>query len=210
MSNPKKVFLITYGASSPNLTHEMLGDEGVMVDECYTLEQRDLKYTLVNVPARIRSENLLCRLQNIKEKHNVILQEIVGYEAVAGFYGMNNELEDHPGFKLMVKHISALHAWMLTGEVGTNPKGLFWTFLPDQELSVMNRAQLLKWGKHYKKELNEMKRKLHESEDEIGALQVENSELRAGNSELLESNKRLRTKVAALRTLYQSSSAQAT
>jgi hypothetical protein len=202
MPNPKKIFLITYGASSPNLTHEMLNDEGIIVDECYTLEQRDLKYSLLNVPNRIRVDNMTIRFRNIKEKHNVILQEIVGYDAITGYYGMNNELEEHPGFKLMVKHISTMSAWMRSGEFSTNSKGIFWTFIPDQDLSAMNRAQLLKWAKHHKKETIEVKRKLDETEEEIGVLQVENEDHQNEIMELRESNKRLRAKVDALRTLY--------
>ena len=200
MSNPKKIFLITYGASSPNLTHAVLRNESIIVDECYTLEQRDLKYTLIHVPSRIRVENMLSRLENMKETNALILQEITGYQAVTGFYGITDELEEHPGFKLIIQNFDKLHSWLRDEDIHTSTKSLLWQFKQEKNPSTMSRGQLLKYIKQQQKENEESKRKLGDAEDENVTLQVENTDLR-------NANKRLRTKVSALRALYQYSTA---
>ena len=70
----KRNWLITYGASYPSITHELLDSSHIQADECYTLTQRDLKYTLINATDCLRSSAVVLLLK----ANHIIPQEVLG------------------------------------------------------------------------------------------------------------------------------------
>ena len=198
-SSPKKLWLITYGASSPNITQEMLYHNSIKPDEVFTLEQRDLKYTLIHIKKRSRFESLEKCMHQLHERHKIILQDIVGYQAIMGFCSMNDEISDHPGFKLMVQNISSLHAWAIFDDPS---KGLLWKYSPHVDYKQLTKSQVITLLNKRDEALVERKRKSDEDESIIEVLQAENSEKDAAIKKLEDDNKRLCSKVSALRALY--------
>lgn len=195
-SNPKRIWLITYGASSPSITNEMLIAHGINADEIYTLEQRDLKYTLLNVKKRARIEQLeQCTLE-LQSSHRVILQEILGYQAITGFYSMNQELNEHPGFKLILSNMVSVHSW---ASFGDSSKGLLWKYNPHVDPMQLTKRQLVKLVNEYRK------RKLEENEETNELIQAELAEQRVTIRKLEDENRRLADKVVDLRALYHAS-----
>ena len=205
-TNPKRIWLITYGASSPNITHAMLQEGNITVDECYTLEQRDLKYTLVNVPSRARLEYLEKCMQTLKENHNIILQNIPGYEPLAGYYSSNEELAEHPGLKLIIHHFGDIDKWSKVGNAHTKKTSIVWRFISPADLSTWTKPQLLAAFNERTEQLNENKRKLQAAESEIRALETEVSSKQLENNRLEKRIKVLQDKVAAMTALYNAAS----
>ena len=78
MPHARKIWLMTYGASAPSITSEMLRAAGFAVKECYTLTQRDFKYTLL----RFRKRVYRSHLSAFAEEHGVIEQCIPGYDSI--------------------------------------------------------------------------------------------------------------------------------
>jgi hypothetical protein len=206
-TNPKRIWLITYGASSPNITHDMLEEENIISDECYTLEQRDLKYTLVNIPTRVRWECLDKCMKNLKESRNIILQNITGYDSLAGFYGPNEELAEHPGLKLIVHHFQGVHKWSKTGDAQLNKTSIMWKFITPADLSTWAKPKLVAALKEKTEELSENKRKLQTAESEIQVLEAELNAKQSENDRLQKRIKTLQDKVAAITALYNAASA---
>ena len=194
-----RLWLITYGASSPNITHEMLYYNSVKPDEVFTLEQRDLKYTLMYIKKRARVESIENCMHQLQKSHKVILQEIVGYQAIMGYYSMNQEFTDHPGFKLMVQNISSLHSW---ANFDDPSRGLLWKYSPHVNYKELTKPQVITLLNERDAALNERKRKSDEDDSTIELLQTESSEKDATIKKLEDENKRLCSKVSALRALY--------
>ena len=173
---------------------------GIVPDELYTLEQRDLKYTLIYIKKRMRVEVLEKCMDSLNESHRVILQEIVGYQAVMGYYSLSNEVEDHPGFKLIVHNMSSVLRW---NKVNEDPsQGLLWKYDPSVDHKKLSRAQAIALLDAHKAESVERKRKFEELELENDGLHLENVELQIEKKKLEEEVTRLGSKVTALRALY--------
>lgn len=205
-TNPKRIWLITYGASSPNITHNTLEEENIIADECYTLEQRDLKYTLVNIPNRVRRECLDKCMKNLKESSNIILQNITGYDSLAGFYGRNEELAEHPGLKLIVHHFQDVHKWSKTGDAHTKKTSIMWKFITPADLSTWTKPRLIAALKEKTEELIDNKRKLQAAESEIQVFETELNAKQSENDRLQKRIKTLQVKVSAITALYNAAS----
>jgi len=205
-SNPKRAWLITYGAASPGITHDMLREVKLIVDECHTLEQRDLKYTLINVPKRARHEYLVKCMLQLKEKYGIILQEIMGYESISGFHSPCQELRGHPGFCLMLENLPVVHKWLETGDVKTNKASLLHKFVAPDDLSSLGTKRLIQIIKEKTSELNDKKRKLEEAESENSMLEHQLVLKESENKELHKSVKHLKEQNSALKALYHAAS----
>ena len=129
----------------------MLDEFGLTVQECYTVQWRESKYTLIHLYSRIRHSTLEKKMNELNEKYSIIQTEIIGYESMAGNC-LKTELEHHPGFRKMVelanKKCPSLHAWMKEKDIFTNKKGLLWQFIevpPDQATPSQMKLMLTKW-----------------------------------------------------------------
>ena len=147
----KTIWLITYGAGCQDISPEILNDCGLPVQECYTVQWRESKYTLVHLCARTRRYAIETKMKEMNQKYKIIQSQILGYESVAGNF-QKTELEQHPGFQRMIellnKQCQSLQCWMREKDVFTNKKGLLWSFLeasPDQASLSQMKRMVSKW-----------------------------------------------------------------
>lgn len=145
----KHLWLVTYTASSADLTAEMLHAKGVMCDECHTIAWRESKYTLVHLGTanKLRASKLRNALVLIERDSGIMQSHIVGYDALCSNDKVDSCVEEHPGFRRIVQLLneapSELRSWMAHGCVRTNRRGVLWKFIHSTDPTEKSRAQLL-------------------------------------------------------------------
>ena len=148
----KKLWLITYGAACKDITHEILIEQGVSIDECYTAKWRESKYTLIHCSKgnRLSPEALTKIVEKLKHLHGITLQAtVIGYESLTSVNKQRvDSLEDHPGFRkiteLLNKRSEDLTCWIEGGkDVYEYRKGVLWKSIESTDPSKMTRAQLV-------------------------------------------------------------------
>jgi len=153
----KRIWLVTYGSGCPSVTHDMLRERGVYVDECYTVTWRESKYTLFRLSKqnRFRASTISKVMLSLKESYGIVGSGLFGFGSVSCNDEKKEELLiDHPGFRKMVDVLNdnpdALSWWMVTGDLVSNRKGLLWRHIEMTDPSSMTRAQLMerviKWS----------------------------------------------------------------
>jgi hypothetical protein len=154
----KQIWFLTYGSSFQSITHEVLLDCGLEVDECYTATWRESKYTLFHLQRkhRLRRSAMDKILQQIHYRFNIVPTEIFGFDSVSSNSRSNGELMDHPGFRIMVEQVNreplGLEWWISCGaaELSANRKGLLWKYIESTDARSMTHAQLVtrvqKWA----------------------------------------------------------------
>lgn len=170
--------LITYGASGENITHTLCLEHGsVQVDECYTLIQRDLKYTLLHFSKRV-SRLIVSRLMlSLEQARGIRGACVFGYSVVS----VGEEIKEHPGMAMIIeairKEAETLQCWVLTNDVRTYKRGLLYHYLPGFDIQEMTKMQLVQHVMELKELLQESKAKIVELESSV----VEIHELRRAN-----------------------------
>ena len=77
------IWLLTYGAAGPDITHTMLLDDcKIQVDEVYTTRERVHKYTLIHLKKPLRITSLQKAMKILFERHHIIEGDICGYDAI--------------------------------------------------------------------------------------------------------------------------------
>jgi len=191
MSSCKKV-LVSYGSSGESITHSMLSPySGIIVDECYTLSQRDLKYTLIHSQVRVSKWTMSNILKDLDKNYGIKSTAVFGYDEIS----IGDDIESHPGLKLMIEHIAAksplFQYWMRNGSLGTNARGILYKYLPRDLVEKVTRAQLAQENETLKQEAETLKQ-------ELGSLRARVEELEAVElqvNELQSENRRLRSRV---------------
>jgi len=194
MSRCRK-FLVSYGSSGPNITPQIFDPyPEIKVDECYTLSQRDLKYSLFHSQVRLTKSLFSLILNEIEKKHEIRCTAVFGYDEIQ----MGDEIDSHPGFKKMVELMNAksplFESWMLTGSLETNKRGILYKYLSQGLTGRSTKARLLHQIEVLRQE-NEVLRRENE------ALQVRVSiadALKTENEALREENSRLRSRLTIL------------
>ena len=115
----RRVWLITYGSSSKSITPEICSECGIEIDECYTLTQRDLKYTIIHtIPNKKSLFQIQKVLKEAKRLYDINASNIFGYDPVTA---NDCNLQDHPGMKLMIKCMNEnderFESWLLNGDL---------------------------------------------------------------------------------------------
>jgi len=196
---PKRVWLITYGASSPTITHAICSECGIEIDECYSLTQRDFKYTLIHSNKRKTFLSVKQMLNAAEIAHGIKTSNIFGYDVITG---NTSRLKDHPGMKLMIDHMNRkdinFQHWLSKGNLYSNARGVMHRFLVGTDVSShkLTRTQLEfllgEKCKQFDEEREELRARLIECEQLNEALGEQNDELRA-------KYKRARTEISKLR-----------
>ena len=158
--------LITYGSSGTSITHFMCKQHGsIDVDECYTLTQRDLKYTLLHMRSRVVRSTVASMITRLDEAHGIKCLNVFGYNGVS----IGSEIDDHPGMMLiadnMKRETQSLECWIESGDSRQYRRGLLYYCLPGFEVKEMSRLQLL----NHIKELNA---KIDEDRATIAAMEL--------------------------------------
>ena len=135
--------LITYGSSGVSITYGMCNDRGLLdVDECYTLTQRDLKYTLLHLRTRTVRSAITSMMARFNELYGIKIMNVFGYNGVS----VGAEIDNHPGMMLMIESLKkgspTLDCWAARGDIRKNGRGLLFNYLPGISFKDMTRLQL--------------------------------------------------------------------
>ena len=144
----KCIWLITYAACSPNITHTILRDAGIDCVECHTISWRESKYTLLrlNKSKRTRLSTIKNAMLKMEESRGVRGSHIIGYDTLTS-NTKEGSVKEHPGFMRMVQLLNQksteLESWIKEGDVHTNKRGLLWQHIEDTDPADMTHAQLV-------------------------------------------------------------------
>jgi hypothetical protein len=156
----KQIWLMTYGADCQSITHKMLSECGLEVDECYTVSWRESKYTLIHTQRchRLRRTGMDKIMSKVQSLFQITGSGLFGFDSLS----CNSRLDEagafslvvHPGFRYMVQELkkspSRIEWWMTQGDLKTNRKGMLWKYFDDTPPADMTREQLIKrvtaWG----------------------------------------------------------------
>ena len=204
----KRIWLITYGSSCTSITHKICAEGGIQIDECYTLTQRDLKYTVIHIPKKQTITAIQRMLKHAETLHGVKATNIFGYECIVG---NDSNLQDHPGIQLMIEHMNKksgdFEYWMLKGDIYSNLRGILHKFMINDDRSKMTRSQLEFFLKQqeskYNAKVNDLQQQLIESEqaNEIWCSKYD---------ELKEKHKKARIEISDLKSRLSFFEAEAT
>ena len=139
----KRVWLITYGAGCQSITHEACAEGGVKVDECYTLTERDFKYTLVHTVMRRTLTKMHKMMEKAESARGIKVSNLFGYEPISA---NDTGLRDHPGMNLIIQSMykpeKGLDIWLATGDLSSNAKGLLYPYVTKDNVDQMTKTQL--------------------------------------------------------------------
>jgi len=149
---PRKVWFFSYGASGPSITNTLfISSTGVEIDECYTLTQRDLKYTLIHTNKRISVYCMKNIFKTLESETGIKGFCIFGYDEIT--YG--DRVSEHPGLKLMIEHMNnrspLFDHWLRYGSLETNKRGLLTKFMTSNDLKGMSKIQLIHYIQNHKR-----------------------------------------------------------
>ena len=150
------------------------------IDECHTLTQRDLKYTLFHFKKRVARSTITSMMCRLDEVHGIKSASVFGYEAVS----LGEEIDSHPGMHLIIDSLKrgsdALDIWTAGWDIRKNKHGLLYYHLPGFNIEEMTRVQLLNHMKQLNRTLEEKSTKIVELETTA----IQNEELKAENRRL--------------------------
>jgi uncharacterized protein YdcH (DUF465 family) len=175
MPHARKIWLMTYGASSPSITSDMLRAAGFAVKECYTLTQRDFKYTLLRFSAKV----YLSQLVSFGKEHGVIEQCIPGFDSIAYNRGHGSvDFDGHPGLSLIIENLntrsSALDIWMDEGDCYAD--GMLWDKIECVDYSRMRKTSLVSIIKDTDAKFKNLEERYKALEQQCELLATENAE----------------------------------
>ena len=145
----KQTWLFTYTASSPDISASMLHQNGIKCDECYSVQWRESKYTLIhcNSNNKVRSSKLKKTMASLEIYCGIKQSFIVGYDSLSSNEKAESSIQMHPGFKRMVhalnQHPNELRSWLSEGELATNKRGLLWRYIESTDPKQKTRGQLV-------------------------------------------------------------------
>ena len=102
-SSKKSSWLITYRASGPTITPEMLRtDCKIHVDEIYTTKERVHKYALIHLKKQLREKTISKALSILYDKYHIMLGDIMAYDSIFGEGSTEEEkMSHHIAFKTL-------------------------------------------------------------------------------------------------------------
>jgi hypothetical protein len=106
-TNMKQIWLLTYGASNPYITPEMLKKffkTKIEVDECHSTKDRAMTVTYLNLDKRVRQSSIEKFMKEANEKQGIVQNPTAGYESIASISKKDTPIQEHIGFKLLLKH----------------------------------------------------------------------------------------------------------
>ena len=198
----KRNWLITYGASCQSITHAMLDVHHIRADECYTLVQRDLKYTLIHVPDRLRSASV----DSFLKSYAIVQQEIFGYDALTRNNGQDSStIERHPGFMLIVEHLNTGSQLLEQWPSSPRRNSLLWRHWNGVGIECLSKNELMNRLRVAEQELTAERKARRESDEHAEILAMESDELRRENKRLCRQILNLEGDVKALRCFLRTS-----
>ena len=187
----------------------MASDAGYKVKECYTLTQRDFKYTLIRFVKRVHRKAIF----ELQKLFGVIPQELPGFDSITGIEGSHRDLSEHPGFQLIVEHMNSestlLEIWMKDGDISSNPKGLLWNFRSMPDFNRMRKSKLVDVAKKATENYSSLLTKYKSLEERCDILALEKVECEQELSQLKEKYSALKARNRVLQAFSDSESRKA-
>lgn len=122
----------------------------IKIDECYTLAQRDMKYTLVHATKRVSAHAIAKAMDILEQETGIKRVNIFGYND----FSAGSEIMEHPGMKLIIEHVNKqsplFEYWLEAGDIRSYKRGLLNRFLLSVDLNHMSRIQLLNYIRDFK------------------------------------------------------------
>jgi hypothetical protein len=204
----KKVWLITYGAAGPSINNEMLHSDAKMtITECYTLTQRDFKYTLMKLAIKVRKSAIEHAMECMRLKHDVVLNDITDFESIAS-NADGETILDHPGLKLMIEKMntrsSEFQWWLASGDIKENKKGLLWKHYVESDPSMMGKQCLVDRVVQQQQVLQQQDKEISDLRAEKRAAMARIEELERENGELERKVKDLKSELMVVKGLLDS------
>ena len=129
-SGPKSSFLLAFQITSPALNHEMMRSVGICVAEIVsTIDQsHSIQYTYIHLKVKAREEEIKQAVQTLTSTCGLQEYNTDGHSFITSnnfIYGSQN-IEDHPGFRMLVKHEESENPTFKRWPDETNsPKGTY-------------------------------------------------------------------------------------
>ena len=214
--NMKTTWILTYGASGPYITPQMLLDLGkINVDECHCTKDRAMAVTYIHLIHRVRQSSIEEFMKKAKETHGIVQNSIYGYEAIACIVnkGTVSTIEEHVGFRMLLRHYLAKDPAFIPwtdGEPVLKRGKLLRAAEIDPELPTSmaskTKTQIIAYAKQLECKLKEANALLQSGSDrhqpirnEDTGLMAETSTLRSENAALIVERMGLRSENAALK-----------
>ena len=129
----------------------MLSQHEIHLDECYTIQWRESKFTLIRCVKgnRISQEAIKAVMDTLEDEYSILLRAtIVGYESLVSTNKQKmDSLEDHPGFKKIIElvntHSDEVKYW-INGErnIFEHRSGVLWKYIETTNPNQMTQKQL--------------------------------------------------------------------
>ena len=179
----KLAWMLTYGASGPYITAQMLLELGqIKADECHSTKDRAMTVTYLNLDKRVRQSSIEKFMKEANEKQGIVQNPASGYETIASVSKKDTPIQEHIGFKLLLKHYiskdPAFVPW--TDGEPVLKRGLIFEAATDKPKKQPPRVR-----KNSVSKANEQLRaKVTELSTLVTALRTENAALKRKNQEL--------------------------
>jgi hypothetical protein len=165
----KSTWLLTYGASGPSITHELLrAITDLAVDECYTASDRANKHTIIHLSRKVRQTGMQKAMRAVAASVGIELTTVFGYENINSTHG-SVKVKEHVLFRWIVRAHKEMREdfehWVAPGKT----RGVFERF---EGLRQKARADPPPPKK------TPMRQRLLELTEEVAALRRENEALR--------------------------------
>jgi hypothetical protein len=208
--SPKSTWILTYGASGPYITPQMLTDLGkIQADECHSTKDRVMNFTYIHLTKRVRQTSIEKFMAKANEVHGIVKNEIFGYDAIASDARQGNvtPIEEHAGFQMLVRHFNSKNPAFIPwtdGEPilkrGRILKAADVDTSRPNTLASKTRAQLIAYAERLEQRLKEADTQGHEILARYNAVSSERASLRTENVGLRSENVGLRSENVGLRS----------
>jgi len=190
--SPKSTWILTYGASGPYITPQMLTDLGkIHADECHSTKDRVMNFTYIHLTKRVRQTSIEKFMAKANEVHGIVKNEIFGYDAIASNARQGNvtPIEEHAGFQMLVRHFNSKNPAFIPwtdGEPilkrGRILKAADVDTSRPNTLASKTRAQLIAYAERLEQRLKEADTQGHEILARYNAVSSERASLRTENA----------------------------
>jgi hypothetical protein len=190
--SPKATWILTYGASGPYITPQMLLDlEEIKADEYHSTKDRVMNFTYIHLTQRVRQSSIERFMAKANEAHGIVKNEIFGYDSIASSSRQKNDnpIEEHAGFQMLVRHFNSRNpAFQPCTDSepilkrGRILKAAEVDHSRPSTLGCKTRTQLIAYAESLEQRLKEADEQGHEILAQYNALSSERSSIREENA----------------------------
>jgi len=110
--SPRRSWLLTHAIGGSTISYDMFKTSSIdrlsSIDECHYTSDSAVFYTYLHFAEQITKPMLASFMEKLRTEHNVLLFDLFGYDAIFAS-SRENDLTDHPGFKMIFHHYKTKH-----------------------------------------------------------------------------------------------------